>query len=616
MPNVVQRRVALLSDDGKFADSMTPQAVLDAVEHVDQAVADIEGDLAEMLAKSANLSDVPSPAAARANLGAAAADHTHTPEQVIGLAAALDAKADLVNGVIPTSQIPREAMGDTVVVASQAEMLALTTAQVQPGDIAIRTDGAGSFILKDADPSQLGSWVRLNSPTDAVTSVNGQIGDVTLSAANVGAATPQQVSDAVGAVEITAAGYAAQAAGSATAAANSASAAASARADAVTARDAALGAQGLAEDARDAALAAAAYRKHPTGLLALTQRSADRSLGTMNIRTWETPVGVAYGMDHGWLAKTTDGWDTKTNSPFNSGQEPLRSLGGEPIAMAAWSDGSFCLIGNTRILTMDSFTSAPVVRLESAKRFSIAHSFYESGGQRIVLAGEYNQADLSSKRLYLSRDGGLTFSVVRQTVDGAGPVNNHWHATAYDPWGGALWASAGDDTKPPRELSFSLDWGVTWSSLTAPADRHLQPTAIMPFPARMVFGRDSGGFAPGLDWWERPVSGGQPEGGQALAPGLMTFAPDLSAAQVYPDASTWCIGRNSDECYILFPPRGTGRGAIYATGDGGRSWHRVADVTRAGSWSLASDGVRVILAKVNPAREVWSAPLLTWDWTA
>lgn len=53
MPNVVQRRVALLSEDGKFADSMTPQAVLDAVEHVDQAVADIEGDLAEMLALTA-----------------------------------------------------------------------------------------------------------------------------------------------------------------------------------------------------------------------------------------------------------------------------------------------------------------------------------------------------------------------------------------------------------------------------------------------------------------------------------------------------------------------------------------------------------------------------------
>lgn len=263
MPNVVQRRVALLSDDGKFADSMTPQAVLDAVEHVDQAVADIEGDLAEMLAKSANLSDVPSPAAARANLGAAAVDHTHTPEQVIGLATALDAKADLVGGVIPTSQIPREAMGDTVVVASQAEMLALTPAQVQPGDIAIRTDGAGSFILKGADPSQLGSWVRLNSPTDAVTSVNGQIGDVTLSAANVGAATPQQVADAVGAVQIEAKGYADQAAGSATAAASSASTAATARTGAETARTG-------AETARDQTEAAVTSGLSWTGTVDLT----------------------------------------------------------------------------------------------------------------------------------------------------------------------------------------------------------------------------------------------------------------------------------------------------------------------------------------------------------
>ena len=89
MPNVVQRRVALLGEDGKFADSMTPQAVLDAVAHVDQAAAGIDGSLAEMLAKSANLGDVPSPAAARANLGAAPATHTHTLDEVAGLPSAL-----------------------------------------------------------------------------------------------------------------------------------------------------------------------------------------------------------------------------------------------------------------------------------------------------------------------------------------------------------------------------------------------------------------------------------------------------------------------------------------------------------------------------------------------
>lgn len=357
-----------------------------------------------------------------------------------------------------------------------------------------------------------------------------------------------------------------------------------------------------------------AYRKHPAGMLSFTQRSASRSLQVASIRTWETPSGVSYGVDHGWIAKTTDGWDTKTNSPFNTGQEPLLSLGAPIIDMVAWGDESLCVITSTKVLTMASFTSTPVIRLETTKGFAIAQSFFERGATRIVMIGEYTQNNLEAKKLYLSRDGGVTFTEVRQTVDQAGIVNNHWHATAYDPWGGALWASAGDDSQPPRELSFSLDWGVTWSSLTAPESRHLQPTAIIPLPTRVVVGRDAGGFAPGLDWWKRPA--GQPTGAQSLTAGLMTFAPNLDARQVYPDRSTWCIGKSPDECYILFPPRGTGRGAIYATGDGGLSWYRVMDVTAAGNWKLSSDGVQLILAKVDPVRQVWTAPLPTWEWTA
>ncbi len=76
MPNVVQRRVALLGEDGKFADSMTPQLVLDIRDQVQQIEVEIDAHLAGMLAKSANLADVPSPTAARQNLGAAAAHHT------------------------------------------------------------------------------------------------------------------------------------------------------------------------------------------------------------------------------------------------------------------------------------------------------------------------------------------------------------------------------------------------------------------------------------------------------------------------------------------------------------------------------------------------------------
>lgn len=113
--------------------------------------------------------------------------------RVAAAEAALPLKADLVGGVIPTSQLPAIAVGRTVPVESQAAMLALTALEVQPGDVAIRTDLAGRrFLLAADDPSTLGSWVALETP-DAVTSVNGQAGPVVLGAADVGAAPASEV---------------------------------------------------------------------------------------------------------------------------------------------------------------------------------------------------------------------------------------------------------------------------------------------------------------------------------------------------------------------------------------------------------------------------------------
>lgn len=107
----------------------------------------------------------------------------------------LTTKADLVGGVVPSSQIPAIALVSRQVVASQAAMLALTAAQVQPGDIAIRTDGAGTFILTAADPSVLGNWSLLNAPTDAVVSVNTQVGTVVLGKADVGLGNVDNTAD-------------------------------------------------------------------------------------------------------------------------------------------------------------------------------------------------------------------------------------------------------------------------------------------------------------------------------------------------------------------------------------------------------------------------------------
>jgi hypothetical protein len=133
-----------------------------------------------------------------ADIGLGNVDNTSDINKPISSATqtALNGKADLVGGVIPTSQIPAISIGTAVVVANQAAMLALTTAQVQPGDLAVRTDGAGTFILIDIDPSILGNWTLLNAPTDVVTSVNSQTGAVVLGKADVGLGNVDNTSDA------------------------------------------------------------------------------------------------------------------------------------------------------------------------------------------------------------------------------------------------------------------------------------------------------------------------------------------------------------------------------------------------------------------------------------
>jgi len=80
-------------------------------------------------------------------------------------------------GKIPNNQIPAIAITDTFVVNSEAAMLALSTAE--NGDVAIRTDLNKSFILSGTY-SNLPDWKELLTPTDSVSSVNGQTGVVVL----------------------------------------------------------------------------------------------------------------------------------------------------------------------------------------------------------------------------------------------------------------------------------------------------------------------------------------------------------------------------------------------------------------------------------------------------
>ena len=101
----------------------------------------------------------------KADVGLGNVDNTSDADKPVSTATQtqLDAKADLVNGVIPTSQIPAiaitEFLGD---VTSESEMLALVG---QPGDWCFRSDEGFGYVIVAEPPSDLANWQQIATST-------------------------------------------------------------------------------------------------------------------------------------------------------------------------------------------------------------------------------------------------------------------------------------------------------------------------------------------------------------------------------------------------------------------------------------------------------------------
>ncbi len=92
-------------------------------------------------------------------------------------------KADLVGGVVPTSQIPSVALVQFLgAVGSQVAMLAL---RGEPGDWAIRTDRATEWVIVANNGATLSDWYEMPTGIAPVGSVNGQTGSVVLGTGNL-----------------------------------------------------------------------------------------------------------------------------------------------------------------------------------------------------------------------------------------------------------------------------------------------------------------------------------------------------------------------------------------------------------------------------------------------
>lgn len=114
----------------------------------------------------------------KANVGLANVDNTADASKPISTATqtALNAKADLVGGVVPQAQIPAIALTDFLgSVASQTAMLALTG---QRGDWCYRSDLGTDWQLVAEPSSTLANWQEHHYPASPVSSVNARVGAV------------------------------------------------------------------------------------------------------------------------------------------------------------------------------------------------------------------------------------------------------------------------------------------------------------------------------------------------------------------------------------------------------------------------------------------------------
>ena len=81
------------------------------------------------------------------------------------------------SGLVPNSQLPALAITSTFTAADETAQLALTA---EEGDVCVRTDENKSYIHNGGTAGDMTDWQELLTPTDAVLSVNGKTGVVSL----------------------------------------------------------------------------------------------------------------------------------------------------------------------------------------------------------------------------------------------------------------------------------------------------------------------------------------------------------------------------------------------------------------------------------------------------
>ncbi len=239
----------------------------------------------------------------------------------------------------------------------------------------------------------------------------------------------------------------------------------------------------------------------------------------------------------------------------------------------------FCPQGAGFSTNLDDWTmvqaTKAVTTISIAKPVTIA-------GVTWLAVGEYVTGVFPSgvRKLWLSRDGGQTWTSIKDSIVTDTNINSHWHCAVIRPTG-RIWASQGDGVN--TWFGYTDDRGRTWVPVPLPTTHPLydgasvyqQPTVLLDLGDTLAATPDRGLFDTGV--WAIDPDTGETAAWYALPSGEVAHTQYGSGA-----------AQRGKEAYITFPDQGSGSNKTYiaGTGDGGRSWHVVSTVDTTGG-SLA-----------------------------
>lgn len=172
----------------QFADMLTAKTIEDLKSMIEAETtraeaaetANASAISTETAARKAAVTEAEAQAAAAARTAEEAAKTASIPLSQKGAASGVATLT--AGGVVPTAQLPPLALTDGKAVHSEAEQLALAAEY----KVAIRTDTGKTYIRNGGTAGTMADWTEIVTPGD-VTSVNGQVGTVSLTATEVGA---------------------------------------------------------------------------------------------------------------------------------------------------------------------------------------------------------------------------------------------------------------------------------------------------------------------------------------------------------------------------------------------------------------------------------------------